>query len=99
MTFRMAEGETSGATPFLRVQEAARFLKVSHKTLERHRSYGTGPKYYKVGARVLYDVEDLIAWVRGGEQTSVSDERAGAISPATLQFAVAPARQREAPED
>lgn len=71
---------------------------MSYKTLEKHRSYGTGPKYYKVGGRVLYDVEDLIAWVRRAEQTSVSDERAGAISPAMPQFAVAPAHQREAPE-
>jgi len=35
----------------LRTQEAARFLGISIRTLEKHRTYGTGPTYRKsVGA-------------------------------------------------
>jgi hypothetical protein len=30
--------------PFLRTKEAARFIGVSCRTLEKHRTYGTGPK-------------------------------------------------------
>jgi hypothetical protein len=36
---------------FLRTSEAARFLALSARTLEKHRCYGTGPKYRKLGGR------------------------------------------------
>ena len=36
----------------LRTKEAARFLGISIRTLEKHRTYGTGPTYRKVGGRV-----------------------------------------------
>jgi hypothetical protein len=42
--------------PYLRTQEAARFIGVSSRTLEKHRIYGTGPKYSKVGGRIVYAV-------------------------------------------
>ena len=32
---------------FLRTTEAARFLSLSPRTLEKHRCYGTGPAYRK----------------------------------------------------
>lgn len=50
----------------LRTQEAARFLGISIRTLEKHRTYGTGPTYRKVGGRVLYAVGDLEAWTKVG---------------------------------
>ncbi|WP_456305594.1 helix-turn-helix transcriptional regulator, partial [Gluconacetobacter sacchari] len=46
----------------MRVREAARFLGIAVRTLEKHRTYGTGPLYRKVGGRVLYAVEDMMAW-------------------------------------
>jgi hypothetical protein len=39
---------------FLRTPEAARYLGLSGRTLEKHRTYGTGPKYRKIGGRVVY---------------------------------------------
>ena len=39
---------------FLRTPEAARFLGLSDRTLEKHRTYGTGPAYRKLGGRVVY---------------------------------------------
>jgi hypothetical protein len=36
--------------PFLRTKEAALFIGVSCRTLEKHRIYGTGPNDSKVGA-------------------------------------------------
>ena len=34
---------------YLRTPEAARFLGLSGRTLEKHRTYGTGPRYSKLG--------------------------------------------------
>ncbi len=44
---------------YLRTPEAARFLGLSGRTLEKHRTYGTGPRYSKLGGRVVYQVDDL----------------------------------------
>src|SRR4030088_1118458 len=49
---------------YLRTPEAARFVGLSIRTLEQHRIYGTGPRYSKLGGRVVYRGEDLSA---GGE--------------------------------
>ena len=38
---------------FLRTKEAAEFLSLSSRTLEKHRTYGTGPAYRKLGGRVV----------------------------------------------
>jgi predicted DNA-binding transcriptional regulator AlpA len=46
---------------YLRTPEAARFLSLSGRTLEKHRTYGTGPAYRKLGGRVVYALEDLRA--------------------------------------
>src|SRR3546814_18374034 len=54
----------------LRTPEAARFLGLSGRTLEKHRTYGTGPRYSKIGGRVVYRVEDLQIWVDRGAQRS-----------------------------
>lgn len=66
---------------FLRTPEAARFLGLSGRTLEKHRTYGTGPAYRKLGGRVVYSVEDLQAWADRGAVTSTSDPR-GSVLPA-----------------
>ncbi len=67
---------------FLRTSEAGRFLGLSGRTLEKHRTYGTGPTYRKIGGRVVYAVSDLEAWADQGMQTSTTDERAGRVHPA-----------------
>ncbi|WP_114391248.1 helix-turn-helix transcriptional regulator [Notoacmeibacter marinus] len=66
---------------FLRTPEAARFLSLSGRTLEKHRTYGTGPAYRKLGGRVVYAIEDLQAWADRGMVTSTSDPR-GSVLPA-----------------
>ena len=43
--------------------EAGRYLGLSGRTLEKHRYFGTGPVYYKIGGRVVYKIDDLDAWV------------------------------------
>jgi predicted DNA-binding transcriptional regulator AlpA len=67
---------------FLRTAEAARFIGLSGRTLEKHRSYGTGPKFRKLGGRVIYAVEDLKAWAALGAKTSTTDPGVGTVFPA-----------------
>ena len=64
---------------FLRTPEAARFLGLSGRTLEKHRTFGTGPTYRKIGGRIVYRVEDLQRWADLGVRTSTSDPGTAAI--------------------
>ncbi|KXV73647.1 transcriptional regulator [Acetobacter malorum] len=66
----------------MRVREAARFLGISLRTLEKHRTYGTGPLYRKVGGRVLYSVEDMMEWTAGGARHSPSETTPTRVFPA-----------------
>src|SRR3546814_6441689 len=59
----------------LRTKEAAHYIGLSARTLEKHRTYGTGPAYRKVGGRVLYALEDLRGWADRGACASTSDPR------------------------
>ena len=42
--------------------ELARRWSLSHRTLERWRWEGRGPRYLKVGGRVVYRLEDVEAY-------------------------------------
>lgn len=63
-------------SPFLTTKEAATYLRMSPRTIERLRVEGTGPPYKKCGtgkkAKVLYTFADLDAWL-GGARRSTSD--------------------------
>jgi len=63
-------------TIFLTQTEAAEFLRLSPRTLERHRVAGTGPRFVKAGRRVLYRHEDLEAWATANTFTSTSETTA-----------------------
>ena len=72
---------------FLRTPEAARCLSLSGRTLEKHRTYGTGPAYRKLGGRVVYSVDDLQIWANRGAKNSTSDPGVGTVLPAKRQAA------------
>ena len=76
---------------YLRTPEAARFLGLSGRTLEKHRTYGTGPRYSKIGGRVVYAIDDLQAWVGRGEKSSTSDDTGDEVLPAKPHSALSPA--------
>ena len=85
---------------YLRTPEAARFLGLSGRTLEKHRTYGTGPKYRKIGGRVVYALYDLQYWAELGAKNSTSDPGRGTVHPAkpgaataTRAFGVVPRRR------
>ncbi|HBI19051.1 MAG TPA: DNA-binding protein [Brevundimonas sp.] len=57
---------------FVRTPEAGRLLGLSGRTLEKHRTSGTGPIYRKLGGRVVYSVTDLRAWADTDVRTSTT---------------------------
>ena len=83
----------------LRTPEAARFLGLSDRTLEKHRSYGTGPVYRKIGGRVVYTLDDLQAWSERAARRSTSDPDAQFVAPAKRHAAIAPAFVRPSEQD
>lgn len=50
------------ASPYLDTIRAAEYLGLSHRTLEKMRWEGSGPRYRKHGRYVRYRTEDLDAW-------------------------------------
>ena len=70
--------------------EAADYLRVSPRTLERMRVKGSGPKYVKTNRRVLYRAADIAAWLEDRTRSSTS-ERGAERAPPSLQDR-APAR-------
>ena len=81
----MTNDGSSSPHRHLRTIEAARFLGLSDRTLEKHRSYGTGPVYRKIGGRVVYTLDDLQAWSERGARRSTTDPDAQVVSPAKRQ--------------
>ena len=67
---------------FFRTSEAGVYLGLSPRTLEKHRTYGTGPVYRKLGGRIVYSVADLDAWAELGLRRSTSDPGTGVVHPA-----------------
>src|ERR1700741_3568283 len=64
---------------YLRTPEVARMLGVSNRTLEKHRTHGTGPRYRKLGGRVVYTIADVPAWADVGLRQATSDQGKGVI--------------------
>lgn len=64
----MSEDENARAarairgSPFLTTAQAAFYLGLSPRTLQEHRSAGTGPVFRRHARRVRYHIDDLDAW-------------------------------------
>ena len=78
----MSEAATLTPHRLLRTNEAASWLGLSGRTLEKHRTYGTGPSYRKIGGRVVYALDDLQTWANRGARTSTTDQMPMRVSPA-----------------
>ena len=61
-------------TIYLNTREAAEYLGLSPRTLDRYRVSGAGPVFLKLGGRVGYLREDLDDWLRTRRRTSTSDD-------------------------
>ncbi len=64
---------SEGGTVFFNQNEAARYLRLSPRALERHRVAGTGPRFTKLGRRVVYALAELDAWAASRTFTSTSE--------------------------
>ncbi len=61
-------------SPFLTTKEAAHYLCLSPRTLEKMRLTGDGPNFRKHGRYVRYHINDLDVWSEGQRHNSTSDE-------------------------
>lgn len=57
----------------LSVIEAAEALGISQSYLNKLRCTGGGPRYAKVGRRVIYSNDELDAWLASRRRRSTSD--------------------------
>lgn len=67
---------TAGAAQpqrYLTNDEAADYLRLSPRTLEKQRVIGGGPRFRKFGARVVYAAADLRAWADSHTYGMTSD--------------------------
>jgi predicted DNA-binding transcriptional regulator AlpA len=62
----------------LRTPEAAAYIGLAPRTLEKMRLTGAGPSYYKLGRAVIYDTREIDTWVSERARRSTSDEQGGA---------------------
>ncbi len=49
-------------SPFLSPQQAAHYLGISTRTLQEHRTAGSGPRFRRHSRHIRYHVDDLDAW-------------------------------------
>jgi hypothetical protein len=73
------------AVGYLRTPEAAAYLGISISTLNKLRSHGGGPQYFRpAGTRIcLYRPGDLDAWVGAPRKSTSADPRFPAASART----------------
>lgn len=64
---------TSVSPKFVGSLDAARIIGLSKSTIEKMRMVGNGPRFAKLGSRVVYAIEDLEAWVKERAVGSVSE--------------------------
>jgi hypothetical protein len=58
----------------LNTLEAAAYCGSSASTFAKLRLYGGGPRFVKLGHRVVYDPADLDAWLAAHRQSSTSEQ-------------------------
>lgn len=58
----------------MRTADAAAYCGSCASTFEKLRLYGGGPPYSKLGRRVVYNVDDLDAWLAANKRRSTSDQ-------------------------
>ena len=57
-------------SPFLNTDQAAFYVGLSRRTLEKMRRQGRGPLFRKHGRYVRYHITDLIAWSQSSGRTT-----------------------------
>ena len=60
-------------TPYMDTRQAAAYLGLSRRSLEKWRLNGSGPTFRRFGRRRLYHLADLDAWAAARKARSTSD--------------------------
>ena len=63
----------AGARMYMNTREAANWLGLSPRTLDRYRVTGEGPAFFRLGRLVRYRREDIETWLAGRRRFSTSD--------------------------
>jgi excisionase family DNA binding protein len=61
---------------YLTTSEVAERFRTSAETVRYWRHVGKGPKSFKLGRRVLYDIEDVEAWLEDARRSANTDDAA-----------------------
>ena len=56
-----------------RTEPAAKYCGSTKSTFEKYRLTGKGPAYIKLGKTVVYDEDDLDAWLEKNKRQSTSE--------------------------
>ncbi|GAA0584165.1 helix-turn-helix domain-containing protein [Rhizomicrobium electricum] len=75
LSARAAQARTG--SPYLNTGQAAHYLGLSPRTLERMRTLGCGPAYCKHGNSVRYLIVDLDIWSAEQRRNSTSNNPGG----------------------
>ena len=70
------QDEVRARTGYVRTGRAANYLGLSKSTLEKYRVTGGGPEYFSLGRVIVYQFDDLDAWVSGHRRRSTSEDTA-----------------------
>jgi len=73
----MAVAAPSTPARYLTNAEVAALVNLSPRTLEKMRVIGGGPRFRKLGRRVVYALEDVQAWSNARACESTSDPNYG----------------------
>ena len=57
---------------FLTEKHTGKAINTAPSTLRAWRVKGKGPRYYKIGGKILYKQSDLDAWIEAQARTSTS---------------------------
>lgn len=57
---------------YFSTKQLAKHIKTSPRTLERWRMEGQGPEYYKLGRKVIYKSDDIIAYLEANKYSHTS---------------------------
>ena len=60
--------------PLLTQKETASYTRLSENTLAKYRCEGGGPKFTKLGSRVLYPREEIERWIAENTVSSTSEQ-------------------------
>lgn len=60
--------------PRYNVKQAADYLGLAKSTLDHYRTAGNGPRFIKLGRKVVYDSADLDRWLNEHKRSSTSDQ-------------------------